>query len=66
MLYFVILNRDPDQSGLSFWLGVANGGGAGVLFQGAPGFNTRIQLLGTGTTNEGLIGSPEFQGMFGN
>ena len=66
MLYFVILNRDPDQGGLSFWLGIANGGGPGVLFQGPAGFNTRIQLLGAGTPNEGFIGSPEFQGLFAN
>ena len=66
MLYFVILNRDPDPGGLSFWLGIANGGGPGVLFQGAAGFNTRIQLLGAGTPNEGLVGSPEFQGLFAN
>ena len=65
-LYFVILNRDPDQGGLSFWLGIANGGGPGVLFQGAAGFNTRIQLLGAGTPNAGLVGSPEFQGLFAN
>lgn len=66
MLYFVILSRDPDPGGISFWLGVANGGGPGVLFQGSAGFNTRIQILGAGTPNEGFIGSPEFQGLFAN
>jgi hypothetical protein len=66
MLYFVILGRDPDPGGLSFWLGLAKGGGPGVLFQGAAGFNTRIQILGVGTPNEGFIGSAEFQGLFAN
>ena len=66
MLYFMILSRDPDPSGLSFWLGVANSGGPGILFQGGAGFATRIQILGPGTPNQGFIGSTEFQGLFAN
>ena len=66
MLYLAILNRDPDPGGFNFWLGAANGGGPGILFQGAAGFNTRIQILGAGTANGGFVGSPEFQGLFAN
>ncbi|HTX33525.1 MAG TPA: DUF4214 domain-containing protein [Bryobacteraceae bacterium] len=66
MLYFTILSRDPDPSGFSFWLGIANSGGPGLLFQGAAGFGTRIQILGPGTPNQGFIGSTEFQGLFAN
>jgi hypothetical protein len=64
MLYFVILDRDPDSGGLQFWLGVANSGGPGILFQGAAGFSTRIQILGPGTPNQGMTGSPEFLSKF--
>ena len=64
MLYFTTLNRDPDAGGLAFWFGVANSGGAGVLFQGALGYPVRIQIVGPGTPNQGFIGSPEFQGLF--
>jgi Domain of unknown function (DUF4214) len=56
MLYFTILNRDPDPSGLAFWVTVANSGGTGILFQGAAGFPTRIQILGTGVPGEGFLG----------
>ena len=66
MLYLAILNRDPDPGGFNFWLGIANAGGPGILFQGSAGFNTRIQILGAGTANEGFVGSPEFQGLFAN
>ena len=66
MLYLTILSRDPDPGGLAFWTGIANGGGAGLLFQGNAGFATRIQILGPGTPNQGFIGSPEFQGLFAN
>ena len=66
MLYYTILSRDPDQAGFNFWLGVANDGGAGLLFQGATGYPTRIQILGPGTPNQGYIGSPEFQSLFAN
>jgi hypothetical protein len=66
MLYYVILGRDPDAGGLSFWTGVANSGGPGVLFQGTAGFSARMSMLGLGTPNEGFIGSPEFQGLFAN
>ncbi len=66
MLYYVILGRDPDASGLNFWVGVANSGGPGLLFQGAAGFGTRIQIMGPGTPNQGFIGSPEFQNLFSN
>ena len=64
MLYYVILNRDYDQGGFNFWLGIANGGGAGLLFQGNGGFPTRIQILGPGTPGQGFAGSPEFQGLY--
>jgi hypothetical protein len=66
MLYYTILGRDPDAAGFTFWLGIANGGGPGVLFQGSTGYSTRIQILGPGTPNQGLIGSPEFQSLFAN
>jgi hypothetical protein len=66
MLYYTILSRDPDQSGFAFWLGIANSGGHGILFQGAAGYSTRIQILGPGTPSQGFIGSPEFQGLFAN
>ena len=33
MVYFVTLSRDPDPSGFSFWLGIANQG-----FIGSSGF----------------------------
>ncbi len=65
MLYYTILGRDPDSAGLAFWVGVANSGGPGVLFQ-AAGYGTRIQILGPGVPNQGFIGSPEFQGLFLN
>jgi hypothetical protein len=65
MLYYTILGRDPDSAGLAFWLSVANSGGPGVLFQTA-GYGTRLQILGSGTPNQGFIGSPEFQGLFLN
>ena len=65
LLYYVILGRDLDQAGYTFWLGVANGGGPGILFQGAAGYATRIQILGPGTPpNQGFVGSPEFQGLY--
>ena len=60
MLYYVILGRNPDPGGLQYWLGVANSGGAGILFQGNAGFPTRIQILGPGTPTQGFIGSSEF------
>jgi hypothetical protein len=66
MLYLLILSRNPDAAGLSFWTGVANTGGPGILFQGAAGYPTRIQILGPGTPDQGFIGSPEFQGLFAN
>jgi hypothetical protein len=66
MIYYVTVSRDPDAAGLSFWTGIANSGGPGVLFQGAAGYGTRIQILGPGTPNQGFIGSPEFQGLFAN
>ena len=64
MLYYTILGRDADQSGLTFWLGIANSGGAGLLFQGAAGYPTRIQILGTGVQNQGFAGSAEFQSLY--
>ena len=66
MVYFVTLSRDPDPAGFTFWTGIANSGGPGLLFQGNAGFGTRLQILGPGTPNQGFIGSPEFQGLFAN
>jgi hypothetical protein len=66
MIYYVTVSRDPDSSGLAFWLGIANSGGPGILFQGSAGYSTRIQILGPGTPNQGFIGSPEFQALFAN
>jgi hypothetical protein len=66
MIYYVTVSRDPDPAGFAFWLGIANGGGPGVLFQGNGGYSTRIQILGPGTPNQGFIGSPEFQSLFAN
>jgi hypothetical protein len=66
MLYYVILDRNPDSLGFSFWLGIANDGGPGVLFQGPAGYNDRIQILGPGTAGQGFIGSAEFQNLFAN
>ena len=65
-VYYVTVSRDPDPAGLAFWVGVANTGGPGLLFQGTSGYPTRIQILGPGTPNQGFIGSPEFQGLFAN
>ena len=64
MIYYVTVGRDPDAAGLAFWIGIANSGGPGVLFQGSAGYNTRIQILGPGTPTQGFIGSPEFQDLF--
>jgi hypothetical protein len=64
MLYFTILGRDPDLGGLGFWLGIANAGGPGLLFQGSAGYPTRIQIEGTGAPNQGFVGSPEFLAMY--
>jgi hypothetical protein len=63
-LYFTILAREPDAGGLEYWLGIANSGGAGVLFQGPAGSPTRIQIEGNGLPNNGFIGSGEFQGLY--
>lgn len=64
MLYFTILDRDPDQGGLAYWENVAASGGPGILFQGAAGLATRITILGTGIPGEGFVGSTEFAGSF--
>jgi trimeric autotransporter adhesin len=66
MIYYVSVSRNPDAAGLAFWVGIANSGGPGLLFQGSPGYGARIQILGPGTPNQGFIGSPEFQGLFAN
>ena len=66
MLYYLILTRDVDQGGLNFWVGIANTGGPGILFQGSSAYLTRIQILGPGTPDQGFIGSAEFQGLFAN
>ena len=59
-LYFTILNQNPDPTGFSSWLSVANGGGPGILFQGNATRSVRIQILGPGTPGQGFIGSSEF------
>ena len=64
MLYYVILGRDIDPGGYAFWLGIANAGGSGILFQGAIGQSARLQVLGLGSAGEGFAGSPEFQGLY--
>ena len=64
MLYYVILGRDLDPAGFNFWVGIANSGGPGLLFQGPAGYPTRIQILGPGTPGQGFAGSPEFQGLY--
>ncbi len=61
MLYFVILQRDSDNAGFNFWLGVANGGGPGIYFNNPA---TRVAIEGPGTPGAGFIGSNEFQGLF--
>ena len=66
LLYFTILDRDPDQGGFAFWTGIANAAAPGLLFQGAAGFPARIQIVGPGTPGQGFIGSAEFQGLFAN
>jgi hypothetical protein len=64
MLYYTVLGRDYDGPGYNFWLGIANAGGPGILFQGAAGYAARIQIVGPGTPNQGFIGSTEFQGLY--
>ena len=64
MLYFLVLQRDPDPGGLAFWLGIANGGGSGIYFNGSSTTATRVLMLGPGDPGVGFIGSPEFQGRF--
>jgi hypothetical protein len=55
--------RERGKAGAS---GVANSRGRGLLFQGWAEYNTRIQILGPGTPNQGSIGNPEFQSLFAN
>lgn len=59
LLYFLTLGRSPDPAGYQFWMGIANRGGPGLLFQGAAGYATRIQITGTGAPGQGFVGSPE-------
>ena len=61
MVYFLVLKRDPDAGGYGFWVGVANGGGAGIYFNSQT---ARISILGNGSPGEGFVGSPEFQSRF--
>jgi len=63
MLYYTILLRDPDPAGLQYWTGVANSGGAGVLFQGNAGLAWRLAIEGT-SAGQGFAGSAEFQGLY--
>ncbi len=64
MLYFVILNRDPDSGGMAYWLGIANQGGAGLLFRKFPPASRRVCRFWSPAAGQGVIGSPEFQGRF--
>ena len=68
LIYFAVLARDPDPPGLAFWLSVANSGGSGIYFQppNTRGANMRYQVEGPGTSNQGLVGSNEFQSLFAN
>jgi hypothetical protein len=68
LMYYSILARDPDPGGYAFWMGIANGGGAGIYFQpaGSAGANTRLTIEGPGAPNVGLVGSIEFQSLFSN
>ncbi|MDR3702882.1 MAG: FG-GAP-like repeat-containing protein [Candidatus Sulfopaludibacter sp.] len=67
MLYYLILERAPDQSGFAFWLNVANGGGPGIYYNQNPGIvgssSTQLLILGN-APNEGFTGSSEFLGGF--
>ena len=64
LMYFVILSRDYDIGGYNFWLGVANSGGPGILFQGEAGLPTRLQIIGTGPQDQGFTISFEFSCFF--
>ena len=64
MLYYVILGRDPDPLGLPYWIGIANAGGSGILFQGQTGFQARFDILGSGSAGNGFLGSLEFQSLY--
>jgi len=65
MLYFLILGRDRDTAGYNYWLRIANGGGPGLLFQGAAGAQTRINMMGTSAlTDPGFTMSAEFGTLF--
>ena len=68
LIYYAVLARDPDPSGLAFWLSVANSGGSGIYFQppNSRGANMRYQVEGPGISNQGLVGSIEFQSLFAN
>jgi hypothetical protein len=63
LLYFTILRRDADPIGLNYWLGVANTGGAGILFQGSITLSIRMEIEGSGP-GQGFAGSPEFQALY--
>ena len=67
MLYYLILERVPDQSGFAFWLNIANGGGPGIYYNQNPGIvgpgSTQLLILGL-APGEGFTGSPEFLGGF--
>jgi len=63
LLYYVILGRDYDLPGYDYWVGVANSGGPGILFQGQAAYPARIEILGTSIVQDpGFVFSPEFFG----
>ncbi len=60
MLYYLILQRDPDPAGLAAAVTVANTGGAGIYSNHSP---AQLLILGDGQ-NSGLTGSAEFLSRF--
>jgi len=61
-LYFGILGRDSDVGGFNFWVGIANNGGPGILFNGPQ--STRLAIMGTSIGSLGFVFAPEFQNRF--
>jgi hypothetical protein len=62
--YLGFLSRVPDVGGNSFWLGVANSGGSGILYNGATTSATRTTIMGVVSAGSGFIGAPEFQALY--
>jgi hypothetical protein len=62
MLYYLILERAPDESELAHWLNIANSGGPGIYYNQRPG-STQLLIVGNGRT-AGLTGTTEFLSKF--